>query len=350
MARPPASTSPNIIERVIAWALTLRPVRAFLHYSEHRGPMLADSVTYRTLFSVFAGVLLGFSIASIWLRDNPVAWEALIASVDAAIPGIFDIVDPAEIGLEANLTVPFVLSLVGLVGAAIGAIGSTRSALMTLADRVHDDVFWVWVIVRNLILAIIIGVAFVLAAIATFYATAGIGALTEWLGLSPEDPGSIIAPRIAGIVVVFLLDASMVALLFTVLTGMKVGWKALLGGAIIGGVGLSVLQQLSSLFVRGASANPLLATFASLIALLLWLNLSAQVILIASSYMIVTAAESADRVRAKYGASTFALRRAQRAEDALRVAKIELRLANLDVKKEREKALGSRRVKPTDSA
>lgn len=336
MARTPASTSPNLIARVIAWALTLRPVRAFLHYSEHRGPMLADSVTYRTLFSVFAGVLLGFSLASIWLRDNPVAWEALIGAVDAAIPGIFDIVDPSEIALEANLTIPFVLSLVGLVGAAIGAIGSTRSALMTLADRVHDDVFWVWVMVRNLILAAIIGVAFVLAAIATFYATAGIGALTEWMGLSPEDPGAIIAPRIAGIVVVFLLDASMVALLFGVLTGMKVGWKALLAGAMIGGVGLSVLQQLSSLFVRGATANPLLATFASLIALLLWLNLSAQVILIASSYMIVTHRENEDRVRAKYGASTFALRRLQRAEDGLRVATDEVRLAKADVKKERE--------------
>ena len=33
--------------------------------------MLADSVTYRTLFSVFAGVLLGFSIAGLVLAGNP---------------------------------------------------------------------------------------------------------------------------------------------------------------------------------------------------------------------------------------------------------------------------------------
>ena len=50
----------NLIARITAWALRLKPVRAFLLYSEKRGPMLADSVTYRTLFSVFAGVLLGF--------------------------------------------------------------------------------------------------------------------------------------------------------------------------------------------------------------------------------------------------------------------------------------------------
>ena len=40
--------------------------------------MLADSITYRALFSVFAGVLLGFSFATLWLSDNPQAMQALI--------------------------------------------------------------------------------------------------------------------------------------------------------------------------------------------------------------------------------------------------------------------------------
>ena len=88
MADSAASKPPGLIARVTAWALTLKPVRAMLLYLEHRGPMLADSITYRTLFSVFAGVLLGFSLAALWLSDNPVAWQALIDAVDAAIPGL----------------------------------------------------------------------------------------------------------------------------------------------------------------------------------------------------------------------------------------------------------------------
>ncbi|WP_417562847.1 hypothetical protein [Microbacterium sp.] len=75
------------VTRVTAWALTLKPVRTFLHYSEHRGPQLADRITYRALFSVFAAVLLGFTIAAAWLGANDRAREALIAKVDAAIPG-----------------------------------------------------------------------------------------------------------------------------------------------------------------------------------------------------------------------------------------------------------------------
>ena len=58
------------VRRVTAWALALRPVRAWFIYLEHHGPMLADSITYRTLFSVFAGVFLGFAIGGIWLSGQ----------------------------------------------------------------------------------------------------------------------------------------------------------------------------------------------------------------------------------------------------------------------------------------
>lgn len=95
-------------------------------------------------------------------------------------------------------------------------------------------------------------------------------------------------------------------------------------GAIIGAIGLVALQQLSSLFVSGAGSNPLLASFASLIALLLWVNLSAQVILIAAAYIIVGAEEQHDRVHARFAAETFAQRRVRRAEHAVQAAVAEL--------------------------
>ena len=101
-----------------------------------------------------------------------------------------------------------------------------------------------------------------------------------------------------------------------------------------------MLQQLSSLFVGGAAANPLLASFASLIALLLWFNLSAQVILIAGAYIITSVDEEQDRVRARFGASTFAQRRVRRAEEAVRLATEELTHARAEEEKERVAAHG----------
>ncbi len=96
-----------------------------------------------------------------------------------------------------------------------------------------------------------------------------------------------------------------------------------------------MLQQLSGLFIGGAKSNPLLASFASLIALLLWLNLSAQVMLIAGAYIVTGVEEESDRVRARFGAATFAQRRVQRAEVGVRVATDELERARAGEAKER---------------
>ncbi len=338
------------IDRAIAWALSIRPVRAFLLYSEHRGPMLADSITYRTLFSVFAGVLLGFSIAGLWLAGNPVAWNALIDALDAAIPGLVGdggLIDPDSIQAPAGLTVAGILSLVGLVGAAIGAIGSLRTALRIIADRVNDDVFFVWVLVRNLLLAIAMGAGLAASAAATFFGTAFIGTVQGWLGLSDAASGWVTWGL--GAVVTLALDTAVVALLFVALSGVKASARVLWPGALIGGIGLTVLQQLSGLFVGGAASNPLLASFAALIALLLWFNLSAQVILIASAYIVTGAGEESDRVRARHGAATFAQRRVQRAEDAVRVATEELDSARAAADEERTKRLAKDRKVKTDA-
>lgn len=330
----------GFIPKVTAWALSLKPVRVWLHYAERRGPMLSDSVTYRALFSVFAGVLLGFSFAAIWLADNPAAWQSLVSAVDAAIPGLVGedgLVDVTDIQAPAGLTVAGIIALVGLVAAAIGAIGSLRVALRTLADKVHDDVLFVWVLLRNLLLAIAIGGGFVLSAGATFVGTSFVGGVLDWLGIS-ESWLAEFATRTVSIVVVFLLDMALVALAFRTLSGVRPRARSLWTGAFLGALGLIVLQQLSSLFVSGAGSNPLLASFAALIALLLWLNLSAQVILLAGTWIIVGERDRVDRVRERFGSPTFALRRVRQAEDAVRVATEELANARAAADAEREAA------------
>jgi len=82
----------------------------------------------------------------------------------------------------------------------------------------------------------------------------------------------------------------------------------------------------------------LLASFASLIALLLWLNLSSQVILIATAYIVTGVREEEDRVRSRFGATTFLQRRVQRAEDAVSAAARELDKARELEAEERAKA------------
>ncbi|MGO1538626.1 MAG: YihY/virulence factor BrkB family protein [Leucobacter sp.] len=317
----------EIAKQLIAWALRQRIVRAFLLYSNHQGAMLADSITYRALFSVFAAVLLGFTIAALWLGGNPDAMRALSESLNSVIPGMSNFIGPETVQAPAGFTIVGVISLLGLVGAAISAIGRLRAALRMLANQVADDTGFLWVLVRNLLVAVAFGGLLGVAAAASFLGSVGIDAVIGWFGISSGSLTSLVLTRGLGVLTVLIVDTLAVALVFRLLSGITPPASALWGGAILGGVGLTVLQELSGLFVRGATSNPLLASFASLIALLLWFNLSSQVILIASSYIVTATEESHDRVRAKFGAATMQSWRRIRAENAVHAAEVELRAA-----------------------
>ncbi|MDP3950637.1 YhjD/YihY/BrkB family envelope integrity protein [Microbacterium sp.] len=320
----------GLMKSVIAWALERKLVRAALLYVERRGPMLADSVTYRALFSVFAGLLLGFSIATIWLSGNDEAWAAIITAIDSAIPGLVGeggvVEDPSAIDAVGGLSIAGIISLIALIGAALGAIGSLRTAVRSIAGTVLDDVFWLWVILRNLALAIGIGLSFLVAAAITFVARIGIGFVTDLLGLPEDAVPAVWGIRTVSLLIVFALDALLIFGVFRLLSGQR-GSRVIWPGALLGGVGLLALQELSSLFVGGATSNPLLASFASLLALLIWLNLSAQVILVACAYIVTDAEEKHDRVSAREGARTFAQRRVRRAQQDVQIATDALRAA-----------------------
>ncbi len=321
----------KLVKRAIAWVLGLKIVRSYLLYAERRGAMLADSITYRALFSVFAGLLLGFSIGAIWLSGNPEAWKAILDAIDSAVPGLVGpggvVSDPTAIEAPIGLSIAGIISLVALIGAALGAIGSLRTAVRTIAGTVLDDMLFVWVILRNLALAIGIAAAFIAAAAVTFLARIGIGFFAGLLGLPEDSTGVAWGIGIVSLLVVFALDVLLIFAIHRLLSGERAPARAVWTGALLGGVGLLVLQELSSLFVGGATSNPLLASFASLLALLIWMNLSTQVILIACAYITTGAEEAHDRVSAKEGAKTFAQRRVQRAQQDVAIATRALRAA-----------------------
>jgi membrane protein len=337
-----ADRKPGLMDRVkrlIAWVLSTKPARVYLLYQERHGAMLADSVTYRTLFSVFAGVFLGFAIAGLWLAGNPEAMDALIDAVNTAIPGLIGadaLIDPDDLVQPLSLGIAGIIAIVGLVATAIGAITSLQTAYRELAGLPNPETFFLWILLRNLAIAIGFGILLGAAAAATFVGTSALGAVFDAVGVADRSPLAEIGTRAVTIFVTFAIDTVAVAGLFRLLSGLKPSGKSLWVGAIIGGAGLTVLQVLSGLFIGGASNNPLLASVGSIVALLIWFNFSAQVILIAGAYIITSVDEEQDRVAERYGARSMALRRLKRAERRAHDAAAEVQAAKEAVEKELE--------------
>ncbi|MGO2669094.1 YihY/virulence factor BrkB family protein [Microbacterium gubbeenense] len=312
-------------QAAVRWALQLRVVRALLLYTDSRGGLLSAAITFRMLFAVFAAVFLGFSVASIWLSTRSDLWEALVETVDGVVPGLVGLggdgalIDVSNLpDITSSVAAP-VISIIALVWALLGGVGNVRMSIRSIAGTRHDESNALIMRAFDLIFALSIGVLVIASAVVTFLGSAFVDTVLEWLGSADNNTAEVLT-RIGTVLVTFILDAVIVAWLFWLMAGAKPTFGELIPGSLIGGAGLVVLQQASGLFLGGADNNPLLVGFASLIALLLWFNLSAQVVLIACSYIVVTIEEKRNRVAERHGAETLTQRVVRSAERNVRVA------------------------------
>jgi membrane protein len=100
-------------------------------------------------------------------------------------------------------------------------------------------------------------------------------------------------------VVTISLNTGVILLAFAVVTPGGPRWRAQLPGAIVGGLGWTMLQAVGALFfdyvVRGAS--DVYGVFAVVIGLLTWINIQVRFFLFAAELNSVLATRSADEVR-----------------------------------------------------
>src|SRR5450756_482083 len=99
---------------------------------------------------------------------------------------------------------------------------------------------------------------------------------------------------LAGFAVSVLADTGLMIVLLWVVSGVLVPWRDLFQGALVGGVGFSLLKISAAALLPRVTANPLFASFAIVVGLLIWLNLIARLTLISAAW----AANDVDQVLA----------------------------------------------------
>jgi membrane protein len=103
--------------------------------------------------------------------------------------------------------------------------------------------------------------------------------------------------RASGLLLVFAIDTLALAAMFRFLSRAAIQWRRLWGGSLLGGAGLLALQLLGSLLAGGLTRNPLLATFAVFVGLLLFFRLTSIVTLVAAAWIAVGAYDGDESLR-----------------------------------------------------
>lgn len=280
------------IGRVIAWVTALKPVRVFTHYAESRGPILASGLAFQAIFAVFGGLWVGFSIAGIVIQNNIGLRTSLIEVLAQTVPGLIatdgaeGIVDPETLLAAGDFGWQSAIALVVLLFAALNWLAAARDATRVIFTLPPDRTNFLLLKAKDLGLALGFGTLLLISAGLSVVGTLALDTVLEWAGIRDSTLSTVLS-RAVTLAVMFLLDAVVLGMLYRVLSGVKIPLGHLWQGALIGALALGGLKVLGSALLGGASNNPLLASFAVLLGLLIWFNFVCQVILIAASWIAV---------------------------------------------------------------
>ncbi|MET1011954.1 MAG: YihY/virulence factor BrkB family protein, partial [Actinomycetota bacterium] len=256
------------------------PFAVIKKFGDDRASQLAALIAYYGFFSLFPLLLVFATVVAFVLKGNPDLQQRLIDSILEQFPVI-----GTEIGRVIDESVrqlsgsPLALT-VGIVGALW-----TGTAVVAAAQRAMDDIWDVpraerpgllGRVVRAFLLFFVFGASIVLSTLLTETGTEGWGHLLL-RGLS--------------IVGLILVSVAVFAFAYRVLTVATIAWRQVLPGAVLAAIGWTALLLLGQWIVERqiGRASAVYGVFASVIGLLAWIYLAAQLFLLAGEVNVVWA-------------------------------------------------------------
>ncbi|MGN6126721.1 MAG: YihY/virulence factor BrkB family protein [Humibacter sp.] len=283
------------VSRWWQWVTRLKPYRVWIQFSYNDGNLRTAGMSYQSLFAIFAALWVGFSVAGVWLTTNSSVMNQLVRIINDAIPGLIATDDgqPGVVSEDAlrSLSTTFgwtsIIAVVGLLWTAIAWLYYTRQAVRAMFDLERDDRNYALQKVTDLGLSILFGVLLVASAVVTVVTTEALTSFLDFIGVKSDAFGTNLSGYVIGFAVSIALNFITLAAMYRVLSRVVIPWRSLVVGSLIGAVALSALSAVSGLIIGGASKNPLLATFAVFVGLLLWFNFICRIILLAAAWIAV---------------------------------------------------------------
>jgi membrane protein len=274
-------------------------LRAAERFSTRLGDQFGAAITYFSVLALVPILMFAFAITGFVLSVREDLLQQVVQIVTSAVGSTGEDSGKKIAGMiEGFLRDWRAVGIVGLLSAMYsgsGWIGNLKNAVQgqmrehfDYAEKKQNIV--VKTLVNLLILVgllILIAITFGLAGLSTSLS----GQVVDWIGLN-DLPW--LQPVLSLVPVIISVGAGWVLFmyLYLVLPESRFPWRTVRRGALIGSIGLGVLQYLTSFLVGIFAGNSAAALFGPVIALMLFFNLFARLILFVAAW-IATAEQDA---------------------------------------------------------
>ncbi len=249
---------------------------------------LAAAITFLSFLALFPLIAVGAAVGAALL--SPEQLDEIKEKLADQVPGISD-----QLGIDslvAHAGTVGVVAGVLLLFTGIGWIGSMRDCLRAVWEK--DDVDEGNPIVRKLkdagLLLGLGGAALLTLAVSTVASTA-IGWTVDHLGIPENGVGGVLL-QVSAVAVAVLADFLILLYLLTLLPGVEPPRRRLVVAGLVGAVGFELLKLLLGSYMRDVASKSMYGAFGVPIALLLWINFSAKLLLVCAAWTATPSKDS----------------------------------------------------------
>ena len=257
-------------------------VRAYERYADRNGNQLAGAVTYFAFLSFFPLLALAFAVVG-FLASRQVELTAYLEeALDEVLPGLSQQL-PMEQIADARLGAS-VIGLLGLLYAGLNSVAALREALHSIwLTSFKQGPNFVLRKAGDLLVMAALG----LALFFTVSFTSVMQTATVWLLSLVGLDGSLVANlslRALALAIAIGVNMCLFLLVFSLLSGTGRPTRMMWRGALLGAVGFEVLKNVAAQLLAGTLTNPVYASFAVLVGLLVWINLVMRLVMFSAAW------------------------------------------------------------------
>ncbi|MFE6040918.1 YihY/virulence factor BrkB family protein [Streptomyces sp. NPDC056452] len=241
---------------------------------------LAAAITFISFLALFPLIAVGAAIGAALLSDEQL--DKIKDKVAEQVPGISD-----QLGIDNLVAHAGTVGLVAgvlLLFTGIGWVGAMRDCLRAVWEK--DDVDEGNPVVRKLkdagLLFGLGGAALVTLAASTVGSTA-IGWTADLLGIPEGGAGGVLL-QVAAVAVAVFADFLLLIYLLTLLPGVEPPRRRLIVAGLVGAIGFELLKLLLGSYMKGVAAKSMYGAFGVPVALLLWINFTAKLLLLCAAW------------------------------------------------------------------
>jgi membrane protein len=259
---------------VAAWNLMQR----------NNGNLYAAAITYFSFLALFPLILLAVSVTGFVLHSDQHLQQQLFAHVTENVPGAFG--KTLKRSLHTAIDNRSGVGIVGLVGVlltGLGWIGNLRSAIHGVWGTPPPQQNFLKARLANLLVLAGLGIGVLLSVGLTVIGTSLTDQILRALSLE-HVTGSAFLLKLLGIALAIGGDLIIFWWLLVRLPQMDVPTRIAVRGALLAAVGFEILKILGSYTIAHTANSPTAGPFAGIIAVLVWIQLVARLLLFACAW------------------------------------------------------------------